>query len=69
MQYINLKKKNCTETRRIVVKKEIRMQYSPHNKNEMVNNLFPSLMKSLSSLCLEKRQVVLDEGKMKILMC
>jgi len=41
MQYINLKKKLHKETRRIVGKKEVRMQYSPHNKNQMVNSLLP----------------------------
>lgn len=43
MQYtgINLKKKLHKETRRIVGGKKVRMQYSPHNKNQMVNSLLP----------------------------
>ena len=69
MQYtgINLKKKLHKETRRIVGGKKLECNILPTIKIKWLTACF--LMKSLSSLCLEKRQVALDEGEMIILMC
>jgi len=69
MQYINLKKIAQRDTKNCWEKKKLECNILPTIKIKWLTATGSSLMKSLSSLCLEKRQVALDEGEMIILMC